>query len=88
MGDTFYVGILTFHCRIESVGINLKNRVRDIRKQRNLSQTQLEEIANIGRTTISNIETERYTPRVDVAMQLAQALGCTVEDLFMLEERR
>jgi len=50
-----------------------------------MTQDELSQKADIGRSTISNIETGRYIPGVDVALRLAHALGKIVDDLFEIE---
>jgi len=47
------------------------------------SQAELALSAGIPRTTLSAIEGERLTPSVTTAIALAQALNCTVEELFV-----
>lgn len=63
----------------------MKNNLRKIRIIKGISQKQLSEMTKIGQPTISNIETEKYTPKVDTALALADALKCSVEDLFKKE---
>ena len=62
----------------------MKNKVRDARKRKGLTQHDLSLIAGIGQVTVSNVETGRYTPRVDVAIRIARSLDSTVEALFIL----
>ncbi len=62
------------------------NYVRQYRRKLGMTQEKLSEISGIGRTTISNIETERYIPGVDVALRLAKALNTRVENLFQIIE--
>jgi len=38
----------------------------------------------VSRQTINAIETERYTPSLPLALQLAQYFVTSVEDLFVL----
>lgn len=64
----------------------LRNRVKSLRTQQGLSQQELARAAGVTRQTISNIEVGLYVPSVAVAMRLARALGCRVEDLFWLED--
>lgn len=66
----------------------MKNKVRKIRIQHNLTQDQLSELSGVGRSTISNIETGRYIPRVDVAIYIAQELHIPVERLFIVERKK
>lgn len=58
------------------------NRVRDRRLARGMSQVGLAAAARLTRQSIGAIEAGRATPAVDVALRLARALGCRVEDLF------
>lgn len=59
-----------------------KNRIRARREARGLSQVALAAAAQLTRQSISSIETGRSLPAVDVALRLAKALDCRVEDLF------
>lgn len=58
------------------------NRVREIRESRGLSQVALAAAASLTRQSVGAIEAGRATPAVDVALRLARALDCRVEDLF------
>src|SRR5579862_1612319 len=63
---------------------DLQNRVREVRQLRGLAQGQLAERAGLTRQAISGIESGHYVPNTTVALQLARALGCRVEELFVL----
>lgn len=63
----------------------ITNLLVEKRKRKNLTQKQLAEKSGVGRTTISNIENGIYVPGVDIAIRLARALDCAVEDVFLLE---
>ncbi|MCI0439842.1 MAG: helix-turn-helix domain-containing protein [Chloroflexi bacterium] len=67
-----------------------KNRVREFRIGRDLSQAALGKRAGVTRQTVSALENQRYSPNINVALRLARALGCRVEELFPLpqEEER
>jgi putative molybdopterin biosynthesis protein len=58
------------------------NRVREVREARGLSQVALAEAARLTRQSIGAIEAGRATPAVDVALRVARALECHVEELF------
>jgi putative molybdopterin biosynthesis protein len=58
------------------------NRVRELREARGLSQVELAAASSLARQSVGAIEAGRATPAVDVAIRLARALGCRVEDLF------
>jgi len=60
----------------------LANRVRAVRESRGLRQAEVARRAGLSRQALSAIESGRYVPNIAVALRLAQALGCAVEDLF------
>lgn len=61
-----------------------ENRLKSLRVARGLSQGQLADAAGITRQAIYAIEDNQYLPTTMVALRLASALGCRVEDLFSL----
>lgn len=64
----------------------LANNLKATRTRLGLSQQQLAEAAGVTRQTIGGIESSAYAPSASVALRLAHALGCRVEDLFWLED--
>jgi DNA-binding XRE family transcriptional regulator len=62
-----------------------ENRVREKRQASHLSQKQLADLAGITRQAICAVEANQYSPSTSVALKLAQALRCRVEDLFYLK---
>ncbi len=64
----------------------LKNRLKEARVQRQLSQTQLAELVGVSRNTISAIETARFYPTAKLALILCIALDKKFEDLFYFED--
>ena len=49
----------------------LKNRLEEIRKQREIKQEELAEAMGVSRQTISSLENGRYNPSVILAITLA-----------------
>ncbi|WP_375491983.1 substrate-binding domain-containing protein [uncultured Nostoc sp.] len=66
--------------------VNLCNNLKSIRTRLGMSQQELANIAGVTRQTIGGLESGQYAPSVTVSLRLAKALGCTVEELFWLEE--
>lgn len=60
-------------------------KVRERREAVGMSQAELAERARVGQHTISDIETGRHVPKVDVAILVARALDRTVEELFLVD---
>ncbi len=67
---------------------NLNNRLREYRqKSGGLTQQGLADMAGVTRQSIISIEQGKYRPTVELALRLARALGCSVEDLFQLTDK-
>ena len=64
----------------------LKNRLREARGEKGLSQAQLAELVGVSRNTISSIETGQFNPTAKLALVLCIALGRKFEELFYFEE--
>ena len=64
----------------------LRNRLKEVRAARNLTQADLAVMAHVSRKTINTIENEVFVPSTVLALRLARVLGTTVEDLFILED--
>jgi putative transcriptional regulator len=63
----------------------IKNRVRQARLACEFTQEALAQEVEVSRQTIIALEKGNYTPSVKLALQLASALGTTIEDLFWIE---
>ena len=68
--------------------IQLKNRLKIARAEKNLSQEQLAILARVTRQTISSIETGQYCPTAKLALILSKVLDKKFEDLFYFEEEK
>ena len=60
----------------------LRNRLKEIRAEKNLSQGELAARVGVSRNTISSIETGQYCPTAKLALVLSVALGKKFEDIF------
>ena len=60
----------------------LKNRLKEARSEKGLSQAQLAELVGVSRNTISSIETGQFSPTAKLALVLCIALDKKFEDLF------
>ena len=60
----------------------LKNRLKEARTERDLSQSALAELVGVSRNTISSIETGQFSPTAKLALVLCIALDKKFEELF------
>ena len=60
----------------------LKNRLKEIRAEKSLSQSELAEMVGVSRNTISSIETGQFNPTAKLALILCIALDKRFEDVF------
>ena len=65
--------------------LKLKNRLKEFRQARGLTQTQLANMVSSTKNTISSIETSQFCPTAYLAALLCVAFDCKFEDLFYLE---
>ena len=63
----------------------MKNKIKELRKEKNLRQEDLAEALNVSRQTIVAIENDKYNPSLELAMKLAKFLKIPIEDIFSLE---
>lgn len=60
----------------------LKNRLKEARAEKKLSQNALAKMVGVSRNTISSIETGQFNPTAKLALILCIALNKKFEDLF------
>ncbi len=62
----------------------MKNNLKEIRTENNLTQEGLAAMVNVSRQTIISIEKDYYIPTTVLALKLAKKLNTKVEELFEL----
>lgn len=60
----------------------LKNRLKEVRAERKMSQQDLADLVGVSRNTISSLETGQYEPTAKLAYVLCIALDMKFEELF------
>ena len=65
----------------------LRNSLKDERARLGLTQAELAERVGVSRKTINTVENGVFVPSTTLALKLARALGCRVEDVFKLDDR-
>lgn len=65
--------------------LQLKNRIKELRREKGLSQTELAQKAGTTQNTISSLETGQYSPTAFLSGLIAKALEKTWEEVFYYE---
>lgn len=60
----------------------LKNKLKEVRSKKKISQQELADMVGVSRNTISSLETGQYEPSAKLAYVLSVALDMKFEDLF------
>lgn len=64
----------------------LKNKIREARKEKELSQGELAKMVGVSRNSITSIEIGQFCPTAKLALALCIALDKKFDDLFYFEE--
>lgn len=65
----------------------MNNKVKELRKQLNLSQADLAQLVGVSRQTINSLETGRYNPSIILAYKISNVFKLNVEKVFVYEEK-
>ena len=63
----------------------MRNRVRELRIGRGMTQEEIAERVGVSRQTIISIEVGRYNPSIVLAYKLARAFDRSIEEVFFYE---
>lgn len=58
------------------------NRIKEFRKKKKISQSDIADIMKVKQNTISQWENENRTPNIRQILKLAEILETTVESLY------
>lgn len=64
----------------------MKNRIRELRESKGLTQEQLGELVGTSRQAINAIETEKFEPSIWLAYDISKIFGCSIEEVFLFKE--
>jgi putative transcriptional regulator len=64
----------------------MRNRVREQRTQRGLSQAEIAAALGVSRQTVISIENGRYLPSLPLAFRIARLFDTSVEKMFDQDE--
>lgn len=66
----------------------MNTRIKELRKEKKLSQEELALAVGTTRQTITSIETGKYVASLPLAFKIAHYFGLTIEEVFDLSEYR
>lgn len=64
----------------------MKNRLRELREERGLTQEELAKALGVTRQTIIAIEKGKYDPSLRLAFRIARFFNRSIEEIFIYEE--
>ncbi len=63
----------------------MKNRLKELREKRGITQEDLARRLGVTRQTIISIEKEKYDPSLKLAFKIAKFFNKKIEDIFIPE---
>ena len=63
----------------------MKNRIKVLRAERNMTQEDLAEIIGVSRQTINAIEKEKFDPSLPTAFRIAELFQKPIEEIFIFD---
>jgi putative transcriptional regulator len=60
----------------------IRNKLRELRLGRGLTQEKMASELKITRQTIIAVENHRYNPSLEMALKIAKYLNVSIEDIF------
>ena len=64
----------------------MKNKIENIRKEKNIRQEDFAKAMGVSRQTISSLENGRYNPSILLAYKIAKYFEMTIEEVFIFDE--
>jgi len=61
----------------------MKNRLKDLRTERNWTQADLAQHVSVSRQTINAIEKGKFDPSLPLAFRLSRLFDLTIEEIFL-----
>lgn len=68
--------------------VELRNRIKVLRAEHDLTQSDLAERIGVSRKTISTIEVGRFVPSTIIALLIARHFEVPVEEIFRIEDEQ
>jgi putative transcriptional regulator len=66
----------------------IRNKVRELRAEREMTQQQLADRIDLTRQTVVAIEGDKYSPSLETAFRIANVFGVPLEQVFQYQDDR
>ncbi len=66
--------------------MSVSTKLKEIRLDKKINQTEMAKLCGVSRQTIHAIEVSKYTPSVELALKLSKKLEVSVEEIFSLSK--
>ncbi len=66
----------------------IRNKVRELRSMREMTQQQLADLIDLTRQTVIAIEGDKYSPSLETAFRIANVFGVPLEQVFQYQDGR
>jgi putative transcriptional regulator len=63
--------------------LDMKNRIRVLRAEKDWSQAELAEKVGVSRNSINAVENGKFDPSLPLAFRIADAFELKIEDVFL-----
>lgn len=64
----------------------MKNRIRELRGFKKITQEELSKQVGVSRQSIIAIESGKFNPSIELAYNISKVFNCTIEEVFIFEE--
>ena len=64
----------------------MNNRIKELRKQKKITQDELAKAVEVTRQTIISLENGKYNSSLQLAYKISRYFGTNIEDVFIFEE--
>jgi len=64
----------------------MNNRVKELRKEKGLTQEDLAEVIGVSRQTVNAIEKQKFDPSLNTAFKMAKLFELPIESIFINQD--
>jgi putative transcriptional regulator len=70
------------------VSSRIRNKIRELRATRSMTQQELADLIYVTRQTVVAIEGDKYSPSLEVAFRIAHVFAVPLEEVFQYDPPR